>query len=64
MTVTFRLLYKALENAERIRYELSKLIQPEQTAFDMVTLADEVYRQREHIEQLRNQLLSKDHTQR
>lgn len=60
MTATFRPLHKALENAERIRRELSRLIQPEQTSFDMVTLADEIINQREYIKRLHDQLAGED----
>lgn len=41
-----RTLEDALRNAERLRREIPLLVQPEDTAYDMVTLADEIYRLR------------------
>ena len=38
-----RTLEDALRNAERIRKEIPLLVQPEDTAYDMVLLADEIY---------------------
>ncbi len=45
-----RTLEQSLRNAERIREELPELVQPEAEAYDMVNLADEIYRLRKELE--------------
>ena len=45
-----RTLEQSLRNAERIREEIPELIQPEAEAYDMVNLADEVYRLRKKLD--------------
>lgn len=52
MTAKSRSFVEALANAERIRRELPHLIQPEQSSFDLVTLADEIYFLRRQIYKL------------
>lgn len=44
-----RTLNDALTNASRIAHELSRLVQPEPIAYDMITLANEVYRLRAEL---------------
>ena len=41
-----RTLEQSLKNAERLREEIPQLIQPEPTEYDMILLADEVYKMR------------------
>ena len=45
-----RTLDDALTNASRISHELPHLVQPDSTAYDVITLANEVYRLRAEIE--------------
>lgn len=53
MAETTRTLDDALANAAKIAHELPQLIQPGPTDYDMITLANEVYRLRAELDQRR-----------
>lgn len=50
MSKETRTLEDALINAERLRSELPHLVQPEATCYDMINMADEIYKLRGQLE--------------